>query len=158
MRIYGVLSLVSTGVTVGLAIVLFILFILFTSLTVAIDLRFRHDSRCVRGKPHNARWPGPSRKTQESSPIVYDVDVMTVGGGSAKVLSIDPTSGSVTTRFDTIFAAMIASCAEFCAGARQGRDIEECYHALDRRSGPGPARLGLARTDIARAALTGTRH
>ena len=60
------------------------LFILFTSLTVAMDLRFRHDSRCVRGKPHNTRGPGPSRKTQESSPIVYDVDVMTVGGGSTK--------------------------------------------------------------------------
>jgi hypothetical protein len=68
------------------------------------------------------------------------------------------TSGSVTTRFDAIFAAMIATCAEFCAGARQGRDIEQCYHALDRRSGPDLARLGLRRTDIARAALTGARH
>ena len=74
------------------------------------------------------------------------------------MMRITATSGSATTRFDAIFTAMIASCAEFCAGARQGRDIEECYHALDRRSGPDLARLGLARTDIARAALTGARH
>jgi hypothetical protein len=74
------------------------------------------------------------------------------------MMRITATSGSVTTRFDAIFTAMIASCAEFCAGARQGRDIEECYRALDRRSGPDLARLGLARTDIARAALTGARR
>jgi len=41
---------------------------------------------------------------------------------------ITATSGSVTTHFDTVFATMIASCAEFCAGARQGRDIEQRYH------------------------------
>ena len=74
------------------------------------------------------------------------------------MMRITTTSGSVSTRFDAIFATMIASCAEFCAGARQGRDIEECYHALDRRSGPDLARIGLTRTDIARAALTGARH
>ena len=71
------------------------------------------------------------------------------------MMRITATSGAVTTRFDAFFAAMILNCAEFCAGARQGRDIEECYHALDRRSGPDLAKLGLARTDIA---LTGTRH
>jgi hypothetical protein len=74
------------------------------------------------------------------------------------MMRITATSGSVSTRFDTIFAAMIVSCAEFCAGARQGRDIEDCYHALQRRSGPDLARLGLTRTNIGRAALTGTRH
>jgi hypothetical protein len=73
-------------------------------------------------------------------------------------MRITATSGSVSTHFDTLFAAMIANCAEFCAGARQGRDIEERYHALDRRSGPDLAKLGLARTDIARAALTRIRH
>jgi hypothetical protein len=73
------------------------------------------------------------------------------------MMRITATSGSVSTRFDTVFAAMVASCAEFCAGARQGRDIEDCYHALDRRSGPDLARIGLSRTDIARAALTGAR-
>jgi hypothetical protein len=73
-------------------------------------------------------------------------------------MRIAATSGSATIRFDTIFAAMVASCAEFCAGARQGRDIEECYHALDRRSGPDLAKIGLTRNDIARAALTAVRH
>ena len=71
---------------------------------------------------------------------------------------ITATAGSVTARFDTIFAAMIASCAEFCAGARQGRDTEERYLALERRAGLDLARVGPTRTDIARAALTGTRH
>ena len=74
------------------------------------------------------------------------------------MMMITATSGSVTTRFDAFFAAMILNCAEFCAGARQGRDIEQCYHALERSSGPDLAKLGLARTDITRTALTGTRH
>ena len=45
-----------------------------------MDLRFRHDSHCVRGKPYDTRRSRPSRKTQKSSPIVDDVDVMMVGG------------------------------------------------------------------------------
>jgi hypothetical protein len=49
------------------------------------------------------------------------------------MMRIAATSGSVTTRFDAFFSAMIANCAEFCAGARQGRDIEQCDHALDHR-------------------------
>ncbi len=68
------------------------------------------------------------------------------------------TSGSVATQFDTIFSTVVTTCAEFCAGARQGRDIEERYHTLSRRSGPDLARLGMNRSDVARAALTGTRH
>ena len=71
---------------------------------------------------------------------------------------ITATAGSVTTQFDTVFATLIASCAEFCAGARQGRDIEQRYHDLERRSAADLAKIGLTRTDIARAALTGTRH
>ena len=71
---------------------------------------------------------------------------------------ITATAGSVTTRFDTAFAAMIASCAEFCAGARQGRDIETRYHSLECRSGPDLAKIGISRTDIARVALSGTHH
>ncbi len=67
-------------------------------------------------------------------------------------------SGSIAIRFDAAFSTMIVSCAEFCAGARQGRDIEQRYHSLNRRSGPDLAKLGLSRTDIARAALRGTRH
>ena len=71
---------------------------------------------------------------------------------------ITATAGSLTTHFDTVFATMIASCAEFCASARQGRDIEQRYHALESRSAPDLAKIGPTRTDIARAALTGTRH
>jgi len=67
------------------------------------------------------------------------------------------TSGSVT-QFDTIFSTVVASCAQFCAGVRQGRDIEARYHTLSRRSGPDLARLGMTRSDVARAALSGTRH
>ena len=71
---------------------------------------------------------------------------------------ITATSGSVATHIDTIFSTVVTSCAEFCAGARQGRDIEARYHTLNRRSGPDLVRLGMTRTDVARAALTDTRH
>jgi hypothetical protein len=63
-----------------------------------------------------------------------------------------------SNRFDAIFAAVIASCADFCAGVRQGRDLADRYRDLDRRSGPDLARLGLTRSEIAQAALHGTRH
>jgi hypothetical protein len=65
---------------------------------------------------------------------------------------IAATSGSVAT-LDTIFSTVVASCAEYCAGARQGRDIEARYRTLSRRSSPDLARLGMIRTDVARAAL-----
>ena len=65
---------------------------------------------------------------------------------------------TAASRFDTIFSAAIASCAAFCAGARQGRDIETRYHDLARKSAPDLARLGLTRSDIARVAVTGRRH
>jgi len=71
---------------------------------------------------------------------------------------IAATSGSVATQFDSIFSTVVASCAEFCAGARQGRDIEARYHALNSRSGPDLARLGMTRTDVARAAPADARH
>jgi hypothetical protein len=48
------------------------------------------------------------------------------------VISVN--SRTASNRFDAIFAAVIASCADFCAGARQGRDIEGHYHELARRS------------------------
>ena len=70
------------------------------------------------------------------------------------MMRITATAGSVVSNFDVVFSAVIASCADFCAGARQGRDIEERYDTLDCRSAPD----GLTRTEIARAALTGTRH
>lgn len=61
---------------------------------------------------------------------------------------ITATAGSVTSHFDAVFATMIATCAEFCAGARQGRDGEEGYHALERRSA----------SDLAKTGPTDTRH
>jgi hypothetical protein len=65
---------------------------------------------------------------------------------------IAATSGSVAT-LDTIFSTIVASCAEYCAGARQGRDIEARYRTLSRRSDPDLAQLGMIRTDVARTAL-----
>lgn len=72
------------------------------------------------------------------------------------VISVN--SGTASNRFDAIFAAVIASCADFCAGARQGRDIEGRYHQLARRSTSGLDRLGLTRSHIAQAALNGKRN
>ena len=71
------------------------------------------------------------------------------------VISVN--AGTASDRFDAIFAAVIASCADFCAGARQGRDIEGRYNELACRSIPDLERLGLARSGIAQAALSG-RH
>ena len=65
---------------------------------------------------------------------------------------------TVAARFDTMFSATIAHCAAFCAGARQGREIEVRYHDLARKSASDLARLGLTRSDIARVAVTGRRH
>ena len=64
--------------------------------------------------------------------------------GKSPMTRITATAGSVTAHFDIIFAAMIASCAEFCAGARQGRDTEERYQALERR---GPISHASARPE-----------
>jgi hypothetical protein len=45
--------------------------------------------------------------------------------------------------------------AEFLAGAREGLEIERRYHTLSRKSKPELATLGLDRSDVAQAALTG---
>jgi hypothetical protein len=63
-----------------------------------------------------------------------------------------------SNRFDAIFSVVIASSADFCAGARQGREIELRYRNLDRRSGPDLARLGLTRSEIAQVALSDAHH
>jgi len=57
--------------------------------------------------------------------------------------------------FNGFFSAVVAACANFCAGAREGRVIEARYDALARKSTSELAQLGLTRPDIARAALTG---
>ena len=54
--------------------------------------------------------------------------------------------GTASGHFDAMFATVIASCADFFGGARQGRDIEGCN--------PDPAsRWNLARAEVAQAAL-----
>ncbi|MBX9827737.1 MAG: hypothetical protein K2Y27_22410 [Xanthobacteraceae bacterium] len=55
---------------------------------------------------------------------------------------ISVNSGTASGRFDAIFAAAIASCADFCAGARPGRDIEGRYHEL--AAARPPTSTGLA--------------
>jgi uncharacterized protein YjiS (DUF1127 family) len=56
------------------------------------------------------------------------------------------------------FSAFVAFCADFCAGARQGQEIADRYRELSRKSTPELNKLGLTRSEIPRAALTGTRH
>jgi hypothetical protein len=67
-------------------------------------------------------------------------------------------TANATARFDAAFSAVIGFCADFCGGARQGRDIETRYAALACKSTTDLARLGLTRSEIARAALTGARN
>jgi hypothetical protein len=68
-------------------------------------------------------------------------------------------NGSTSSnRFDAIFAAVIASCADFCAGVRQGRDLADRYRDLDRRSGSDLARLGLTAPRSRRPHFHGTHH
>ena len=62
---------------------------------------------------------------------------------------------ATTARFHSFFRAVVAACANFCAGAHEGREIEARYDALARKSTSELARLSLTRSDIARAALIG---
>ncbi len=64
------------------------------------------------------------------------------------------TTQTATTRFNSFFSAVNAACANFCAGAREGRELAARYNALSRKSTSELAQLGLTRPDIARAALT----
>jgi hypothetical protein len=66
--------------------------------------------------------------------------------------------GAVTARFDTAFATISDFCANFRAGADDGRKIEARYAELACKSTPDLAKLGLKRSDIARAALDGARR
>jgi hypothetical protein len=64
------------------------------------------------------------------------------------------TASTTTARFNSFFSAVVAACANFCAGAREGREIAARYDALARKSPSELAQLNLTRPDIARAALT----
>jgi hypothetical protein len=44
------------------------------------------------------------------------------------------------------------------SGAREGLEIEACYHALSRKSSPDLAKLGISRDEISQAALKGTQR
>ena len=54
-----------------------------------------------------------------------------------------------------IATSLVASFSEFCAGARDGQEIEARYRTYARMSGPDLAELGMRRADIYRAALVG---
>jgi hypothetical protein len=67
---------------------------------------------------------------------------------------ISHTVGSLQTSFLSAFTSHLA---ELCAGARDGLAIEARYNALTRKSDTDLGAVGLTRSDLARAALTG-RH
>ena len=58
------------------------------------------------------------------------------------------TSAGIASRF-------VASFSEFCAGVRDGQDIEARYRAYSRMSHAELAELGMSRADVYRAALLG---
>jgi hypothetical protein len=68
--------------------------------------------------------------------------------------TISETVGSLQTSF---FSAFASHLAELCAGARDGLEMEARYDALTRKSDTDLAEIGLTRSDLTRAALTG-RH
>jgi hypothetical protein len=67
-------------------------------------------------------------------------------------------AGTATDRFDAAFSTFIGFCADFFAGARQGQEIAARYNELSRKSSSELAKIGLTRSEIARAALNGTHH
>jgi hypothetical protein len=67
-------------------------------------------------------------------------------------------SNTVVSLQTSFFSAFANHIAELCAGARDGLEIEARYDALARKSDSDLAAIGLARHDVARAALTGRRH
>jgi hypothetical protein len=52
-------------------------------------------------------------------------------------------------------SSFVASFNEFCAGARDGQEIEARYRKFSRMSKSELAEIGLTRADIYRAALLG---
>ena len=55
----------------------------------------------------------------------------------------------------SLATSLVASFSEFCAGIRDGREIEVRYRTYARMSQPDLAELGMSRADIYRAALLG---
>jgi hypothetical protein len=52
-------------------------------------------------------------------------------------------------------SSFVSSFSEFCAGARDGREVHDRYRKLSRMSQSELTKLGLTRADIYRAALLG---
>ena len=69
--------------------------------------------------------------------------------------AISSHADSATARFDAAFSAFIGFCGDFFAGARQGQEMAQRYRDLSRKSTPELAKLGLTRSEIPRATLTG---
>lgn len=67
-------------------------------------------------------------------------------------ISLNPTTASHAAG---IVSTLVTSFSDFCAGARDGREIETRYRTYSRMSGPDLAELGMSRADIYRAALLG---
>lgn len=67
-------------------------------------------------------------------------------------ISLNRTAASPDTGF---VSTLVTSFSEFCAGIRDGQDIEARYRTYSRMSGPDLAKLGMNRADIYRAALVG---
>jgi hypothetical protein len=61
---------------------------------------------------------------------------------------------AATAHREPVSSSVAAFIAEFCAGVRDGRDIEARYNVLARMSADDLGRLGLTRADIARVAVT----
>jgi hypothetical protein len=65
---------------------------------------------------------------------------------------ISHTVGSLQT---SLLSAFTNHLVELCAGARDGLDIEARYDTLARKSDSELAAIGLTRSDVSQAALTG---
>ena len=60
-----------------------------------------------------------------------------------------------TVRHHGVSSSVAAFFADFCAGARDGREIQARCNVLARMSAAELGSLGLTRADIGRAAVTG---
>jgi len=88
----------------------------------------------------------------------YGLSIKRAGALGYETQGIQMTAFSLTagtTRRERVNFVPTAFFAEFLAGAREGLDIERRYHTLSRKSTPELAKMGLDRSDIAQAALTG---
>lgn len=60
-----------------------------------------------------------------------------------------------TSAVEGIASRFVASFSEFCAGVRDGQEIEARYRTYSRMSRAELAELGMSRADVYRAALLG---